>query len=394
MSQETYQALHANQRHLVFAKDDDVLSAYAPFRNIYNEIFGYLQVSSVIDIKTWNIEMGNFVSMYITLIFFLGILTFIIAYLLTRYLTEPLRKISEHLAGTRLARTVSKLNLKRGKFEDEISELVTQYNILIGELEKRDKMLRESAFSEMAHQVAHEIKNPLTPIKLKIQQLLRAYEDKKPDFEQRLKNFVGVAIDQIELLTNIANKFSQFSEWQHLQAKQGAKTNDEGLWQKPNMEAGNVGEEIKKMISLFSGKVKITLLAADKSETAAAVFDKKFLSQILTNIISNAVQAIEGKDNGKIIISIHDEEINGVSYCCIAISDNGTGISAEDIQNIFNWHFTTKTSGSGMGLPISKALAESMNGFIRAESTEGKGSIFFVYLQKFKVKNHGKRSKT
>jgi signal transduction histidine kinase len=130
--------------------------------------------------------------------------------------------------------------------------------------------------------------------------------------------------------------------------------------------------------------VKITLLAADRTETAVAVFDKKFLSQILTNIISNAVQATEGKENGKIIISIHDEEINSVPYCCIAVSDNGTGIPAEDIQNIFNWHFTTKTSGSGMGLPISKALAESMNGFIRAESIEREGSIFFVYLQKSK----------
>ncbi|MDR2557071.1 MAG: HAMP domain-containing histidine kinase [Bacteroidales bacterium] len=377
ISEETYQALYANQRHLVFTENDNMLSAYAPFRNMYNEIFGYLQVSSITDVKAWNIEMGNFVSMYITLIFLLGVLTFLIAYLLTRYLTEPLRKISEHLAGTRLSKTVSKLILKRGKFEDEISELVTQYNTLISELEKRDKMLRESAFSEMARQVAHEIKNPLTPIKLKIQQLLRAYEDKKPDFEQRLKNFAGVAIDQIELLTNIANKFSQFSSW--LQPQDG-KMSDDWLWQKPNMETGDVNEEVKKAVSLFSEKVKITLLAADEAVTA--VFDKKFLAQILTNIISNALQAIDGKENGEIIISFKDEFADGKEYCCIAVSDNGTGIPVEDIQNIFEWHFTTKSSGSGMGLPISKILAESMNGFIRAESTAGAGSVFFVHLQK------------
>ncbi|MDR0762993.1 MAG: HAMP domain-containing histidine kinase [Bacteroidales bacterium] len=374
ISEETYQALYANQRHLVFAKNGDVFSAYAPFRNIYNEIFGYLQVSSITDIKAWNIEMGNFVSMYITLIFLLGLLTFLIAYLLTRYLTEPLRKISEHLAGTRLSKTVSKLILKRGKFKDEISELVTQYNTLIGELEKRDKMLRKSAFSEMAHQVAHEIKNPLTPIKLKIQQLLRAYEDGKPDFDQRLKNFAGIVIDQIELLTNIANKFSQFSLWQHPQAN-----GDEGLWQKPNMEAGDVRTEVEKTAALFSEKVKITLRANDKT---TAVFDRKFLSQILTNIISNAVQAIDGKENGEIIISVDDKEVDNVLYCCVAVADNGVGIPAEDIQNIFEWHFTTKSFGSGMGLPISKILAKSMNGFIRAESIEGEGSVFFVYLQK------------
>jgi signal transduction histidine kinase len=379
MPQETYQALYANQRHLVFTKNDNILSAYAPFRNIYNEIFGYIQVSSITDIETRNVEMGDFAAIYITLIFLLGILTFLIAYLLTRYLTEPLRKISEHLAGTRLSKTVSKLILERRKFEDEISELVTQYNTLIGELEKRDKILRENAFSEMAHQVAHEIKNPLTPIKLKIQQLLRAYEDKKPDFEQYLKKFANIAIDQIELLTNIANKFSQFSAWQQAQDD---KTGDSRLWQKPNMEAGNIDEEIKNTIFLFSEKVKIKMPVADETKSMIAVFDKKFLSQILTNIINNAVQAIDGKENGEVIISLKDESVNNVQYCCIAISDNGKGIPARDIQNIFEWHFTTKSSGSGMGLPISKVLIKSMNGFIRAESTEGAGSVFFVYLQK------------
>ena len=379
MPQETYQALYANQRHLVFVKDDNMLSAYAPFRNIYNEIFGYIQVSSITDIKAWNVEMGDFVAIYITLIFLLGILTFLIAYLLTRYLTEPLRKISEHLAGTRLSKTVSKLILEGRKFEDEISELVTQYNILIGELEKRDKMLRENAFSEMARQVAHEIKNPLTPIKLKIQQLLRAYQDRKPDFEQHLKKFANIAIDQIELLTNIANKFSQFSAWQ--QAQDG-DTGDNRLWQKPNMEVGNINEEIKNIIFLFSEKVKIKMVTAEETESMIAVFDRKFLSQVLTNIINNAVQAIDGKENGEIIISLTNELINDVQYCRIAVSDNGMGIPAKDIHNIFEWHFTTKSSGSGMGLPISKVLVKSMNGFIRAESIEGAGSIFFVYLHK------------
>ncbi|MDR1975257.1 MAG: HAMP domain-containing histidine kinase [Bacteroidales bacterium] len=369
LTAEAYQALYANQRHLVFAADKQSISAYAPFRNIYNEIFGYLQMSLQTDEKAWNIEMGDFISMYLTLILFLGVLTYLVTYILTKYLTEPLRKISKHLEQTRLSNVVSKFQLDRGKFEDEIGELVTQYNTLIGELEKRDKMLRESAFSEMAHQVAHEIKNPLTPIKLKIQQLLRAYEDKKSDFEERLKNFAAVSIDQIELLTNIANRFSQFSSWQKPQI----------FWQKPQMKKDDVYVEVEKVVALFSGKGKITYRA---DGSTIAYFDKEFLGQILTNIIKNAVQAIDEKQDGEIIISIKDEKIDGIDYCCIAIADNGIGISDEDIENIFEWHFTTKTSGSGMGLPISKRLAESMGGFIKVESELGKGSTVSVFLSK------------
>ncbi|MDR1739744.1 MAG: HAMP domain-containing histidine kinase [Bacteroidales bacterium] len=366
-----YQQLYANQRHLVISDEDDYLVVYAPFRNIYNEIFGYLEMIVPMNTAAWRLEMGNFVSLYFTLILLLGLFTFLIVYLRAKYLTKPLRKISEYMAKIKLQKKNVYLEWKR---DDEIGELVRQYNILIDELEKSAKQLaeaeREGAFTEMARQVAHEIKNPLTPIKLQIQQLVRAYKDGRNDFDERLHKFSNMLLDQIDVLTNIANMFSQFS-----------------LWQKPMMEKGELAPVVRTSMQLFEEKENVKWQFNDNVDVSAS-FDKQFLGQILGNIFRNAVQAIEdvGGEAGMVEVSVGytangGDADNKGQYAYIKITDNGIGIPADKLPHIFEWHFTTKSGGSGLGLSISKRLAESMNGYIIAESRETIGSTFTIHLQ-------------
>ncbi len=365
-----YQQLYANQRHLVISNEGDFLVAYAPFRNIYNEIFGYLEMLVPINTAAWRLEMGYFVSLYFTLILLLGLFTFLIVYLLAKYLTKPLRKISEYIAKIKLQKKNVYLEWKR---DDEIGELIRQYNTLIDELEKSAKQLaeaeREGAFTEMARQVAHEIKNPLTPIKLQMQQLVRAYKDGRTDFDERLQKFSTVLLDQIDLLTNIANMFSQFS-----------------LWKKPLMEETELAQIVQNSMQLFEEKENIKW-RFNETSNIFAYFDKQFLGQILGNIFRNAVQAIEDTErkDGLVEVSIgytNNSDSNGFTdYAYIKITDNGIGIPGAKLSHIFEWHFTTRSSGSGLGLSISKRLAESMNGYIIAESEESLGSTFTVYLQ-------------
>ena len=252
------------------------------------------------------------------------------------------------------------------KSNDEIGDLIEIYNKLIKELEiSANKLMRserETAWREMARQVAHEIKNPLTPMKLNIQFLQMAWDEKNPDIDKKLRETTKSTLEQIEILSNIASAFSDYAKLP-----------------KKNIEYFNLKELILNTINLYDNNenIKIKLVVENESDFNINS-DKNNLGIVFGNIIKNAIQAIGKNDNGEILIKINDWE-NSFN---ISISDNGCGIAEEEKKKIFMPNFTTKSSGMGVGLSIVYDILETLDGKINFESEVGKGTTFIINIKK------------
>lgn len=291
------------------------------------------------------------------LIILLGAL---IAFWSSNYITKSLKKISEKLQKTVLGNKNSKIEIKGTS--SEIETLVNAYNRMVDELDESAKKLakteREGAWREMAKQVAHEIKNPLTPMRLTVQNFQRKFNPDDPDNKEKLKEFSEILIDQIDTLTSIASAFSNF-------AKMPAQ----------NKETLNVVEVVKNATDLFA-KPYINF-HSDKDKIIAKL-DKTQLIRIVTNLIKNAIQAMENQQNPKIDVSVSEKKDKVI----IKVSDNGKGIKTAHKDQIFEPKFTTKSSGMGLGLPMIKNIINAYKGTIMFQSERGKGTTFVVELPK------------
>lgn len=289
------------------------------------------------------------------LILFIGAI--LIAYFIVQSISRPLTNLRAEMAN------VDPLNKSRRleyKFDDEIGELVNQYNELLqklrASLEERARYEREGAWKEMAQQVAHEIKNPLTPLRLGIQQLERAWGDEAPDFDKRLERFVSTALSQITVLSSIAEDFAHLAELR-----------------RPSLESVNLSSVIKNASGLYGDRVKIQVSDLE------VVGDSKSLIRIFNNLISNAIHASdEAGTSDPVRVVVRDEGESAI----IEIKDSGVGISAEELERIFEPRFTTKKHGLGLGLAMVKSMVEQLSGDVYAESTKGSGSTFTVELKK------------
>ncbi len=287
----------------------------------------------------------------------------LLAYFLSNYITKGIRTISEKLKEVQINKKNEPL-VWNGN--DEISTLVSQYNSMIVQLEdsatKLAKTERESAWREMAKQVAHEIKNPLTPMKLSVQHLERALQPDDPNFKDKMSRFAAKMVTQIDALTTIANEFSNFAKMP-----------------KSKMENIDLHHILKASVELFAehNEVSITL---DNEGIGKLPFvgDKEQLTRVFNNIIKNAIQAIPDEKNGNIDIKI--QKINTDQSISIQFKDNGTGIPKEEYDKIFVPNFTTKNSGSGLGLAMVKQIVNAHQGEIYFSSEVGKGTIFTVEL--------------
>jgi nitrogen fixation/metabolism regulation signal transduction histidine kinase len=290
-----------------------------------------------------------------------------IVIIVTNYISRPLRMLTTRIRQITLEKSNEKLEWKNN---DEIGKLVEEYNRMIDELAISAGLLakseRESAWREMARQVAHEIKNPLTPMKLNIQHLQKAWEDKSPDWDQRLKRFTKKMTEQIETLSDIASEFSDF-----------ARTPD-----KKNEEL-DLGEIIENTLSFYRDIPGIQVRFFREHSSAIVNADRKQLIRVFTNLLNNSIQAIGEKSEGKIDITLG--EANGRFK--IMIEDNGSGILPEQSTRIFQPNFTTKSGGMGLGLAIVRSIILSSGGEISFESHPGIKTIFYVYLPSISQKN-------
>ena len=309
------------------------------------------------------INVSNFVITYLNIILVLMGASALVVILVTRNTIKPLKIIQDKMQKISLTGKNEKIEWNS---KDEIGELITIYNNLIKELEiSANKLMRserETAWREMARQVAHEIKNPLTPMKLNIQFLQMAWDEKNPDIDRKLRDTTNTLLEQIDILSNIATAFSNYAK----------------LPQK-NIERFNIKELIVNTINLYDNNPNIDIVLKEENDSDYIIdSDRNNLSIVFGNIIKNAIQAIGKKDDGNITITIKDVK----EFYNIEIRDNGCGIGEEAKKKIFMPNFTTKSSGMGVGLSIVYDILETLNSDISFESEVGVGTIFRINIKK------------
>lgn len=283
-----------------------------------------------------------------------------LAFFLSRYITKPIKAISEKMNATRLEKRNEKINIQ--DTSEEISTLVDSYNRMIDELEESAVQLatseREQAWREMAKQVAHEIKNPLTPMRLTVQSFQRKFDPQDENIHQKLDEYSKTLIQQIDTMSSIAGAFSNF-------AKMPAQ----------KTEKLNVVEVVDLTLDIFNENY-ITF-QSDRKEIIAS-FDRTQLIRVVTNLIKNGIQAIPEGRLPQIIVNVIEEN-EGVK---ITVSDNGIGISEENKVKIFEPKFTTKSSGMGLGLAMVRNIVETYRGTITFVSKKDEGTTFTVAFPK------------
>jgi two-component system nitrogen regulation sensor histidine kinase NtrY len=339
----------------------EYLSAYIPFKNKDGKLLSYLNLPYFAKQNELEKEISGFLVALINIYVLLFALSIVTAILISNYVTKPLKLIQDKLSNIKLGKTNELIEWQE---MDEIGSLVSEYNRMIVELTKSAELLakseRESAWREMAKQVAHEIKNPLTPMKLSIQHLQRIWKDDAPDMDQKVERLTQTIIEQIDTLSSIATEFSNFAKMP-----------------KANLEKINVQEVLLNSIALFQDSENIHIDFENKTTDHAFVLaDKEQILRVFNNLIKNAIQAIPEDRKGQIEIALKEED----QFYIISIKDNGIGINDDAFDKIFVPNFTTKTGGMGLGLAMVKSIIESSNGKIRFETNPPEGSTFFVAI--------------
>jgi signal transduction histidine kinase len=289
------------------------------------------------------------------------VIAIVLALLLSKYITKTLKTISDKIKETRLEKRNEKIEIKSST--DEILTLVNSYNSMIDELQESAVKLatneREQAWREMAKQVAHEIKNPLTPMRLSVQSFQRKFDPTDPAINRKVDEYCKTLIQQIDTMSSIASAFSNF-------AKMPAQQN----------ETLNVVAIVKLAMDIFNEDY-ITFQADEKK--IIAKLDRTQLIRVVTNLIKNGVQSIpDDAENPEILVKVSSED----SMVKITVQDNGVGISEENKLKVFEPKFTTKTSGMGLGLAMVKNIVETYNGNINFISEKGIGTTFIVMFPK------------
>ncbi|TNE78315.1 MAG: HAMP domain-containing protein [Bacteroidetes bacterium] len=334
------------------------LAAYVPVFDSQHQLLGYLNIPFFSNERELELELSDFLESFINIYVFLFLLAGVVAYIISQRITRPLTYIQRKLSETRLGGVNERLEWRQN---DEIGQLVRQYNSMLSKLEESADLLakgeREGAWKEMAKQIAHEIKNPLTPMKLSVQHLQRAWADRRDNIDDTFRRVTGVLIDQIDSLSLLATEFSSFAKMPTAK--------------KEEFELTSV---INSVVELYFNTENLTLTYSSGNEQLTVMADKDQLSRVFNNIVKNAIQSIPDDRAGQISVDINR---NG-NWAEVCITDNGSGIPEEIASKIFSPSFSTKNSGMGLGLAISKQIIESCEGQIFFETKEGQGTRFTV----------------
>ena len=303
-----------------------------------------------------NKEMRELLWRMVVVALLVFITAIVLAFFLSKYITNRLKTIEENIKQTQLDKRNEKLNTQ--DLPTELLTLVSAYNGMIDELEESAVQLaqseREAAWREMAKQVAHEIKNPLTPMRLTVQSFERRFNPEDPDISTKIKEYSSTLIQQIDTMSSIASAFSNFAD---MPAQQS--------------EILNVSQVVKLALDIFRER-NIAFAKADQE--IFAKFDRTQLIRVVTNLVKNAIQATKTVDSPKIMVDVSTQD-NKVK---ITVMDNGIGITEDNKPKIFQPKFTTKTSGMGLGLAMVKNILETQDGNITFVSQEGQGTTFTV----------------
>lgn len=340
------------------------ISSYMPLYNEKRELLGYVNLQYFSKQNDLEIQIQEFIMEIVNVFILLIGVSIIFSLIISNWLTSPLRILKKKVDSLKIASENKQIDYAGS---DEIGLIVQAYNQKIGELQEASIQLakneRESAWREMAKQVAHEIKNPLTPMKLSIQHLLRTYDPKDPDSKIRIETLLSSLIEQIDGLTRIANEFSNFAQMPG-----------------PIKVETDLIAIIKNAIALFESEVAIKIVLKTNLEAAILNIDKDQWGQALNNLIKNSLQALIEVEEAGIIISLEDKPEENAYV--IKVKDNGRGIKKEDLSKVFTPYFTTKSTGTGIGLFLVKQIVENHNGTISFETKENKGTTFSLVIPK------------
>lgn len=336
------------------------LSIYVPIYSQNGKPYAFLNIPYLNTQKELNQEISSFLVTLINLNAFIFLIAGAFSVLLTNRITNSFSLIADKMKKINIGSANEEIQWSSN---DEIGALVNGYNKMVKKLEASALALakneREDAWREMARQVAHEIKNPLTPMKLSIQYLQKAIQEKNPNTVELSRKVTATLVEQIDQLAKIASEFSQFANIT-----------------KVRMEPFDINVAIKSLIDLYSSNSKLQLNYKKPHQPAIINADRSQINRLFTNLFQNAIEASEYKNN--VVITIEQKIISGTLL--ISFSDEGAGIPLEKQDKIFTPNFTTKSSGTGLGLAISKGIVENAGGKIWFETAEGNGTTFYVLL--------------
>lgn len=341
-------------------RDTEFQVSYTYLVNDSFEEIGILHLPYLEDSSAQDDELAEFLSRLAIGFILMFVFALALAYFISSYITRSIKTVSDKMIKTRIFKRNEKIVLKDAS--SEIHNLVDSYNSMIDELEesavKLAKIEREEAWREMAKQVAHEIKNPLTPMRLTVQSFERRFDPTDENIEQKLKEYSHTLIQQIDVMSSIASAFSDF-------AKMPSQ----------KREKINLVAVVKNATEIFTESF---ISFESEDDYIEANLDKMQIIRVVTNLVKNAIQATEKIENPRIEVKIK----NSSNVAVISVSDNGKGISNEVKEKVFEPKFTTKSSGMGLGLPMIKNIVEAYEGSILFESSQEKGTIFTVTLPK------------
>lgn len=347
---------------IIIPEEEEERRYLSDYTNLYNGSGERIAILNIPYLQDPAISQGDLEAFLgsigvVYLFIFLGGIA--MTFFLSRSITKNVAALSERMQQV-------DLNIKNEPFDwrsdDEIGALVDAYNAMLQKLEESRLELsrseRESAWREMARQVAHEIKNPLTPMKLSVQHLqaTAAYDDDQ--WREKFKRTMQTIIQQIDSLSNIATEFSDFAKMPKAEA-----------------EAVDLNKSVKDAAQLFED-VPFHLVVESKSPEVSVNIDPEQLGRVLNNLLKNAKHAVSDTPEPTVTITVRKQD----SKAILTVHDNGVGIPEEDCDKVFLPNFTTKSSGTGLGLAICKQIIESAGGTIAFNSTVGKGTAFEISL--------------
>jgi signal transduction histidine kinase len=335
------------------------MSIYAPLRS-EGMAYAYLNIPYFFSQRELKPEISNFLVTIINLNAFIFLIAGVIALFITNRVTRSFSLISEKMRDVNLGRANEEIEWNR---DDEIGGLVREYNKMVRKLEVSAGALarseREGAWREMARQVAHEIKNPLTPMKLSIQYLQKSINSNSTNVKELTANVAKTLVEQIDHLSKIAFDFSQFANIGNT-----------------HPEKFDLREVLQSLAELYRVNDNVDIEMLNLDEEIMVYSDKTQMNRLFTNLLQNAVEAGNGQEKCRIAI----QAVKEPGKVIVSVQDNGEGVPEEMKARIFAPNFTTKSSGTGLGLAICRGIVEQAKGNIWFETRKGEGSTFFVEL--------------
>ncbi|WCM43433.1 ATP-binding protein [Flavobacterium sp. CBA20B-1] len=336
------------------------------YRSAYNYIkdrrfkpLGIISMPVAEETSYYEKQLNSFLILFGQIYIFVIILAIFLAYILSNYITKSIQLISERIQKTNINRKNEKIKVQNTSYE--IETLINSYNEMVDKLEESAEKLaqsqREMAWREMAKQVAHEIKNPLTPMKLSVQSFQRKFNPDDEKVNEKIKDFCDTMVQQIDTMSAVASAFSNFAS---MPAQQNTQI--------------NVVKVVQLALDIFNEDF---IKFQSTEDEIIAVFDQSQIIRIINNLVKNAIQAIPSYEPfPRILVKVARKN----DAVLISISDNGTGIANDIKDKIFEPKFTTKTSGMGLGLAMIKNMIEAYGGTIHFETMIDKGTTFYVQL--------------